>query len=225
VPFFLKTKIKNVDVVPLAPDDLPQSSTPAFALSIGGNVILAGVFLSALLDPIAHVNLIVGTGIWIFLIEFLSIFVSGGVGRAGARLGSIMANTVGFFVVSIFALAFGWGLFRNLSLPLIFLGSTATKVFGKKATAEQTSGAHSILILLGSVFIVFVVLSPELLTTIFPFPEEFAQYVPTDWATRRASGEISGEFIDRPQTMLAWGVIYFTLTAVTNLVLFKKNLP
>ena len=99
--------------------------------AVAGNILLAGIFLRALLNPIAHVNFIVQTGIWIFLVEFLSIFVSGGM-RTGFRLRFVdfFMGAIGFFTISVFALVFGWLFLGNIYLPLIFLGSTLAKIFG-----------------------------------------------------------------------------------------------
>ena len=197
---------------------------PALVSSIGGNIVLAGLFLRALLDPIAHATFIAQTGLWLFLVELLSIFVSGGAG-AGSRLkraGDILNNAIGFFAVSVFALAFGWALFGNVYLPLIFLGSTFSKMIGRRAAPDRSVVTYSIPLLLGSVFIVFVVLGPELLVRLFPFPETFDQYAPVEWVAQRQRGEISGEFVERPQTMLAWGIIYYSLAAVIEAALSRK---
>ena len=201
------------------------AETISLITSLAGNLFLSGLFLSALLAPIAHVNFIIQTGIWLFLVEFLSVFVGGaGTHPQLKKIRGIFTSIVGFFAVSAFALTFGWMLLESIYLPLIFLGSTAAKILGRRATSGKSSFVYPILLLLGSVFIVFVIFGPELLVNLFPFPEEFNQYVPADWAARRMSGEISGEFIDRPQTMLVWVVIYFFSLFIAELVLFLKKL-
>ena len=202
----------------------PRILTRAFILSVGGNFALAGLFLYALLDPISNVNFIVQVGIWLFIAEFLSIFVSGGAGRRGGRFrfGDIVSNSIGFIVIALFAFVFGFLFLGSIFLPLIFMGSVLVKLFGKKtATDLPPSTMYAIPLLLGSSLIVFLI-GPEFWVHFFPFPEDYNQYVPSDWAARQASDEISGEFVDRPQTMLAWGIIYFGIAATINLLYFLK---
>lgn len=201
-----------------------QGKPSALSVSLGGNIVLAGLFLRALLNPLAHAAFITQTGLWLFLVEFLSIFVAGA-GRSGSRfrrVGDVVSGAAGFLVVAAFAMLFGWGFLGNIYLPLIFLGSTLTKIAGRKAAEDNSSLAFSIPLLLGSLVIVFFVLGPELLVRLFPFPEDFNQYAPADWVEKHERGDISGEFVDRPQTLLAWGVIYYSLSAAVELAFFLR---
>lgn len=220
-----KFKFKKPSLSEFLPAGQPQGSISVFALSLGGNLFLAGLFLRALLNPVAHVSFIVQTGIWIFLVEFFSIFISRGAetGRKSGFL-SFFTGTIGFLVISIFAIVFGWLFLGNIYLPLIFLGSTLAKIFGKRAMPDQPLQIYAIPLLLGSLLIVFFIFGPEFWVNLFPFPEEFSQAMPADWAARRERGEISGEFVDRPQTMLAWGVIYFALASIIESAVFAKGL-
>lgn len=221
---FIKFKIKKFGFSEFMPAGQPQKTMLALILSLIGNLSLAALFLRALLNPIAHVNFIVQMGIWIFLVEFFSIFVSGfGEKSVRFKFANILSTAIMFVIIAIFALAFGWLFLGNIYLPLIFLGSTLAKIFGKQAAPGQSFREYSILLLLGSVLIVFIV-SPEFWVNLFPFSDNFNQFMPTNWAERIERGEISGEFVERPQTMLVWGVIYFVLASVIELALFKKGL-
>lgn len=220
----VKFEIKKFGGAGFVSEKQLRKTTLALIISVGGNLFLAVWFLSALLNPIAHVNFIVQTGIWLFLVEFFSIFVSG-FGEKSVRFGfaNILSTAFMFSIIAIFAIVFGWLFLGNIYLPLIFLGSTLAKIFGQQATSGESYRVYAIPLLLGSTLAVFMI-EPEFWVNLFPFPENFNQFQPADWAKRIESGEISGEFVERPQTMLVWGIIYFTLAAVIELVLFKKGL-
>lgn len=204
-----------------------RASTTAAVLSIGSNLFLAWLFLRALLRPLANIDFIVQTGIWLFIVEFLSIFVSIGKGeRTSMRLGftGFFVGTVGFLMISAFAIVFGWLFLGNIYLPIIFLSSTLAKIFSQQATHERSEVlAFSIPLLLGSLFIVFFIFGPEFWVKLFPFPENFDQYTPVDWAEKTRHGDISGEFVERPQTMLVWGIIYYLFAAAIEFFFFMKR--
>ncbi|MFQ5512272.1 MAG: hypothetical protein ACE5EO_10520 [Candidatus Krumholzibacteriia bacterium] len=48
----------------------------------------------------------------------------------------------------------------------------------------------------------------------FPFPPEVK--------SARPSGQ-GGLFVDTPQTLMAWGVIYFALMTLCELMIFRKS--
>lgn len=219
-----KFKFKKPSVLGIAiAEPQPGNVMPKIILSLGSNIFLAGWFLLALLNPVSYVDFIVQTGIWLFLVEFLSIFV-GGMGKVRFRFAEILSTAIGFVTVAIFAIVFGWLFLGSIYLPIIFLGSIIAKIFGWQAMSGQSYRDYSIPLILGSLLVVFFIFGPEFWVKLFPFPENLNQYMPEDWVARQESGEISGEFVDRPQTMLAWGVIYFSLAAVIELFLFRRRL-
>lgn len=61
--------------------------------------------------------------------------------------------------------------------------------------------------------VLLVVFGAQLIAGWFPFPPEVK--------AARPSGQ-SGLFIDTPQTLMAWGVIYFVLITVCELMIFRK---
>src|SRR3989338_8635706 len=134
---------------PIVSGDQPQKQMLAVIIAVGGNVFLASVFLRALLFPLLHITFIVQTGIWIFLVEFFSIFV-GNIDRRAFRwsFGTILSTAIFFTFIAMFAFAFGWLFLGSIYLPLIFLGSTLAKIFGRKA-ANQSHLVSSIPLLLG----------------------------------------------------------------------------
>lgn len=220
---FLKLKFKKFSGSEIIREAPQPGSLLALIISVGGNLALASVFLRSLLNPVAHSEFIVKTGIWLFMAEFLSIPSSGGGGLINSfrATGNILGSAIGFSIIAVFALTFGWAFLGNLYLPLIFLGSTLVKIFERKAIAS--SNLYAIPLLLGSLVFVFFILGPELLVRLFPLPKDFSQFAPPDWVVRHERGDISGEFVDRPQTMLVWGIIYFTLAAVIELFQYFKS--
>ena len=67
--------------------------------------------------------------------------------------------------------------------------------------------------LLLSTFI--VVFGAKLIAGWFPLPAEVT--------SARPPGQ-SGLFIDTPQTLMAWGVLYFMFMTVCELIIFRKGL-
>lgn len=54
----LQFKFKKFGAPRSVPTEQATGTTPALVLSLGGNFLLAGVFLRALLNPVAHVGFI-----------------------------------------------------------------------------------------------------------------------------------------------------------------------
>ena len=61
---------------------------------------------------------------------------------------------------------------------------------------------------------VLVMIGAPLLADWFPFSAEVK--------SARPSGQ-SGLFVNTPQTLMAWGVIYFTLITLCELMIFRKS--
>ncbi len=199
-------------------------------IAVGGNMVLAGLFLRALINPLQHTDFIFRTGPWLFMAELISIFA---IGFSLRRLGKINAffaileGGMGILFIAVFALGFGFFILQDLTIPLVFLGSIIAKAFGSKAAAEDLQvrkPAFGVLLLLSLLF-VFAVLTPLLVKT-FPFPEEVFLYKTTweEWEKKGYTIHYSGgEFTDRPQTLLGWGAIYYSLAAAMEAGLFLRS--
>lgn len=196
--------------------------TVSLILAVGGNLFLVQLFLNALLFPLEHTDLIFHTGIWIFLMEFLGIisgkFLSGGVGSVRKY-----QNILGLFIFAVFAFGFSI-LLQNVYYSIIFIVTLIAKSFGNKAALDHSRTVLNIFILLASLAVVFFVFSPQFWIDFFPFPEAVFNSVSSNSNKLRLHViSSSGEFIDHPQTLLAWGVVYYSLLTMLEVVLFWKN--
>ena len=96
-----------------------------------------------------------------------------------------------------------------------FLVSLGGKVaYSKSINAEERLKpvAAGIAMLLLSTFT--VVFTAGLLKKMFPFPHEVL--------SARPPGQ-SGLFIDSPQTLLVWGILYFSLMTLCEILIFRKS--
>lgn len=185
--------------------------------AIAGNLFLAGIFFSALLFPESHAEFIFRTGLMIFVVEFMSIHSSGMFASNKIEI-TIGSRTYlsghwfwKFFMILIYSLfvgVFGF-LTSNYFLPLMYVVSLASKVFVKRAAVRPLPVFVSVPLLLFSV--AFVGITADWWTSLFPFPQEVL--------SQKRPGS-SGLFIDQPQTLLVWGIVYYFLLAGIELLLF-----
>lgn len=183
----------------------------SLVVSVAANLSLAAVFGRALLSPEAHVDFIFRTGMLVFLIEFLSVHSGflfiGLTGEGGAKSLGIKISLLAVYAI----FAFGFGILsKNIYVPVIFLLGLTAKFFAQKATHDPILPILSIPLLILSVIVVVFAL-PERLETLFPFPEAVMAQKPA------GSG---GEFVDRPQTLLAWGALYYPVVAIISVIVF-----
>lgn len=187
-------------------------------LAIAGNIFLVGIFIGALLFPERHADFIFKSGLLIFVIEFMSIHSSGmfasdkidiTIGSRTKRSGHWFWRFFMIFIYSSFVGAFGIAV-GNYFLPLMYFVSLISKVFVNRAAARPMPMFVSIPLLLFSVG--FVAATAEWWASLFPFPEEvLGQKLPGS----------RGLFVDQPQTLLVWGIVYYFLLAVIELLLFR----
>lgn len=200
----------------------------SLVLSVAGNLFLGIMFLNALINPSQNTAFIFKTGMLIFLIEFLSIHSSGmaaGLRSKGVHQGTFAYKTSVFgstfarknpkimliAAYFIFVVAFAL-IFRNWFVPLFFFVSLVAKFYGNKATQDKLNIGIMILLFIGTVFVVLPF--SALFQAFFPIPQEIlGQKLPGS----------SGLFVDVPQTLLAWGILYFFLAIVVEVVLFWKR--
>ncbi|MBI2668721.1 hypothetical protein HYX14_02675 [Candidatus Woesearchaeota archaeon] len=197
--------------------------TTSLIVSAVGNLFLVGLFTQALLFPEDNVKFIFNSGMLIFLVEFLSLHSSGMIFSPEARtvqsrklflLWKIFTVPIKFILVGVyllFMLVFGFA-FQNWAVPVVFMISLGAKYFGKKTHTHHTSAGISVLLLIGTVFIV-TLLAP-LWSVLFPFPESVLQ--------QKMSGS-SGIWVDIPQTMLVWGILYYGLLGIIEVISFRRQ--
>lgn len=194
----------------------------------GASVAVIGFFLQALLNPVANVSWIYSGALAIFFIEFLSIHSSGMLSgyhqekkRAfehGRPIKEVLKDNPHFLIIfyGIFTVAISLFL-KVWFLPLYFLASTYIKIHAvsrKDIPPEQENKNMlilSVLIFLGTTF--FVAYTIPVWTNIFPFPDSVLAAKPSN---------ASGVFVDTPQTLLVWGVLYFSIHFLINIYILIK---
>lgn len=202
---------KNIkDIIPLT-------------MAVGGNMILAGIFFQALIFPRTSIDFIFRASILIFIVEFLSIHSSGMAARTSESQLHVLGKKINiskniekvfliiFYIFFVVAISIT---FKNWIVPSFFFVSLVTKFFGNKSRAMLTSSMlYNLIIFFISIFLIIILSVP--LQMMFPIPSEVLMM--------KDSGT-SGLFVDAPQTVLFWGVIYFVSLAIMEIALYKKSL-
>lgn len=203
------------------------SELSSISVSVAGYASIAGYFAVALADPMAHADFIFRTGLLIFVFEFLSIHsagMTGGFARPVAAPGGFLpqpgevtrprvpwrvaGRAFLLLIYAAFAVAFGAGT-GTYALPAIFLTGTAAKFFGRRASHRPNLTAPLTILLLFSVLLVAV--TSAFWVAQFPFPPElFSHKLPNS----------SGLFVDQPQTLLVWGIIYYSIAGFLEAFFF-----
>lgn len=171
-------------------------------ISYGALIVMFGM---ALIDPAAHVNIVFRMGIMTYIFEFLGLHSA--VMIAGARMSG---RGPASFVIPV-SLALIYGGFALVvcrhtgsAIPAFFFGaSLCGKVFSAIPSSQRMMiSVISVLFLI--LFTFTVILIP--FDRLFPFP-------PGVMALKPANE--SGLFVDKPQLVLIWGILYFmSLTAL-----------
>lgn len=191
----------------------------AFTSALAGNLFLVWLFLRALMSPLDHIA-------FIHQVAFLIIVEGAGIQVAfqlnEIRAGRIEPGTTSspFWAAVLFSgLVIGLGYaYGNYAIPLIFAISTAAKVLGYKAAPPESRliARLPFLILVASVPLMFL-LTPFFQSR-FPFPPEFFTY--------KVEGVLEGMARVLPYSVypnLVWGLIYFSLIAALEAVLFLRK--
>lgn len=188
-------------------------SFSSLSISVAGNLFLAVIFLNALLNPLANADFIFKTGMLLFLIEFFS--VHSGVVLSSSEPGRLSRLfLLGFYSAFVISLAL---IFSNPYLPGLFLLSLAAKLFGARATPGRKASFRAWIffaLFLFTAFVVITIAGAYLLDSIFPFPQEIISQKPAN---------SHGLFVDTPQTLVFWGVLYYSLAALVEITLFASR--
>jgi hypothetical protein len=162
------------------------------------------------------------TGLMIFVIEFMSLHSSGMFfgatqqeEKTGKKVMTIKVKIAMFAFYNVFVIAFASATGQWLG-ALYFVISLASKaVYSRAIDVKERLApvAAGIAMLVISTFL--VVFGAPLLAEWFPFPPEVL--------SARPSGQ-SGLFINTPQTLMAWGVIYFSLMTLCELMIFRRSI-
>lgn len=172
-------------------------------------------------NPVYFKDFIYKTGIMIFMIEFMSLHSSGMFfgaaqkeGKTGKKVMTLKVKIVMFAFYNVIVITFASATGQWLA-ALYFVISLASKaIYSRSIDAEQRLApvaAGIAMLLLSTCLVIF---GAQFLANWFPFPPEVT--------SARPSGQ-SGLFIDTPQTLMAWGMIYFSLMTLCELMIFRKS--
>jgi membrane protease YdiL (CAAX protease family) len=127
---------------------------------------------------------------------------------------TLKAKIAMFAFYNVFVITFASMTGQWLAALYFFVSLASKAVYSRSIDAEKRLApvAAGIAMLLLSTFL--VVFGAQLLADWFPFPPEVK--------SARPSGQ-SGLFVDTPQTLMAWGMIYFTLMTLCELAIFRKS--
>jgi len=190
-------------------------------LSIATNLFLVGVFYSALINPVDFKDFIYKTGIMIFMIEFMTLHSSGmlfGSAQKAKETGKRrfgLKEKIGLFVFyNMFVIVFAAQTGQWLAAVYFAVSLASKAVYSRAIDAEERLApvAAGIAMLLLSTFL--VVFGAKLIAGWFPLPAEVR--------AARPAGQ-SGLFISTPQTLMAWGVLYFMFMTVCEVAIFRKS--
>lgn len=177
--------------------------------------MLAGYFLQALLFPKDHIDFIYSMGFVIFLLEFLNIHSTGMIMGASEQKKTLHNLRHKGFLLILYLIFYlvAFSVAKNYYVVISAVISFLSKLFFKQALPKDTS---NIAVSGGLLVILTVALAmiSDLIKIIIPFPEEVYLNKP---------GNTSGVFVDVPQTLLLWGVLYYFLLGLYEIVLFKKT--
>ena len=176
------------------------------------SISIIGFFVQALISPELNINWIYTNAVIIFIIEFLSIHSTAMmIGEAHSK--DKKKNATHLFFLYLFFTIVLTVIFKNYILPFFFILSTYIKFFmGRYIADSKTYLLISILTFI--IPLIIVIIGANLLEYLFPFPQEVLMARPVD---------AKGLFYDVPQTVLVWGVLYFSIEFIINLYLQIKT--
>ena len=191
----------------------------SFIASILGPLGLIFLYAQALLQPEKHGEFIYKAGMALFMVEFITIHSTGTLlidhGKQGIQKKSTKFFILGFYCLCILGFSFG---LKTYFIGIYFIVSLCSKVFmGKIAKGEQ---AKQVKKLLGITAINFL-LATALTIPMASFLEKTFPIANSIRALK--SDNSSGLFVDTPQTLMAWGIFYFSFTVILNLIVFYKE--
>lgn len=206
---------RNIDLGELRMKQFRITAFLSFLISLTGPVTLVALYAQALVRPEEHAAFIFRAGIATYIVEFLSIHSSGML--SGERKDKHKKKSDRFFLLG-FYMIFIVGFMASLHcwfIGLYFILSLCTKVFMSQSVKDDINKSQ-IAFSAGNLLCctLIVVALASFLRKAFPFPESILAQHPK--GTSRL-------FVDTPQTLLAWGILYFSCTVVFNTIIFLKH--
>jgi len=204
-------EFKKFSSLDSTPAEYQPGSILSLAISLVGNLFLAGLFLSAALFPGNSAKFIFDTGALIFMVELFGISASmfslgfHGTGTQALTFGNqsraLYIGILLFFMGAMALIYNAWFLF------LYFLVSLISKFYGRKSAPDPQKIGMVVILLIFTLFLTSI--AAPLLKILMPLPQEIFEYSP--------AGGGDGLWLSAPQTIIAWGVLYYFLLAAIEL--------
>lgn len=188
---------------------LSFADVASLAVPLLGNLSLVWLFAEALLFPLAHVEFVLRTSVAMGFIEFLSAHSSAMLAGGRRQRGGVALPWRLYLVVlyGLFAAMLG-ATFDNFLLPLLFVVSLVSKVFGRTAKSETLP-----------VTVFYLVLVIGTLGVAVPLAEALERFAPLPAELAARFGDASGS-LRAPRLFLVWGTLYYSFAAVLEAVVW-----
>ncbi|MEI6850609.1 MAG: hypothetical protein WCK26_01420 [Candidatus Saccharibacteria bacterium] len=198
------------DILKISPIHLLYLAIPVISY-----LLVAGLYLVAMLNPQNNIDFIYGYGMFIVIAEFLSVFSSNIVMSEFRLFDNIFAIIILMFFVVVFSFVL------HSIYPGLILGlSIIAKIFTNKtrlSTNESSTFSFDDYTTLGIFFgtLLLIAFSSPLLGKLLTLPESVLINKPAN---------TTGIFVDTPQLLLIWGVLYFSLLAAARIWFFYMDI-
>jgi len=164
--------------------------------------IILYMFINAAINPENNISFIYGYAMFIFLGEFLSIHSTGTLLSPGSRGDKILFLLIYMFFIFILSLVF------NTFYPLLVIALSITaKIFIAGNKEKMQSLGLQIITFVFTTFFAF--LSSAILTQFTRFPAS---------VLLQSQNNGSGGFFYTPETLVIWGIIYFSVLIISLIV-------
>lgn len=185
----------------------------SFVISVQGYLFLSWLFIQALLYPLKNLGLLYTTGIVTLIIEFLNIHSSIVLNLYREKLGKKFEPLLKLFLLFIYSIFIVFlGIFsENIYISIIFFVSLVSKILANKVVP---SGLNTYQFRLYLATLIISILGARLWEHLFSFPQKVYEARPDN---------ITGILVDRPQTLVVWGISYYLSLGIIEIILFVNK--
>ena len=187
-------------------------------LTVAGYLFLLWLYVRTLIFPERHTNFLYHTGVMLFVLEFLSIFLIVALEQLllkklkHERKGGQRRNIAAFILFPLTFACIVASATGEWILLLMFVVTMAIR--GYRIWKNQQLDGMITKIVIGIFSTVGVcVLASSLIAGVIPLPAEVYAAKPED---------MGGLFVDEPQVGMVWGILYFTALLVMDVLINPK---
>jgi hypothetical protein len=199
----------------------PKNSFASFLGSLIGLLVLVCLYARALIWPQEYAQFVFRMGMMIFVIEFISIHSSGIL--SGTKNNKLKDNNWNWakmpsklFLICLYGLFVFASMFALQSwlIGIVFFISLSQKILINRFIEEKERKIQilfPVINLFASVFIAELI--GPFLKSSFPISSEIS----SQWTKGT-----SGSWVETPQKLLAWGILYFSFTIAFNIFIYIR---